>query len=291
MSSGKKPLDTLSQYFTDLEAINAHIRLTADEERTLSWKMKRGPKNGRAAARARLIEANLPLAVWWAKREYQRVAAFCHGVDLDDMVQEANLGLCYAIDRYDANKGRVTTYVSFRIRQCLRRYIAERTTVVRTPVGAFQTIAPVAQAQAAFLKANGREATPEELAEALEWRLSHVERALSAASARNEHAPIDSFDVDFLAGIASSTVYESPADEPEQSLSDDDAKLFDLTLQAIHELPVRLRTVLSRYGRGDSLYLIGDDLGVSHERVRQLVMEARGLVVDAVNAGEITGGR
>jgi RNA polymerase primary sigma factor len=147
--------DPVRQY---LREIGEYALLTADDEVALGRLMEAGGEAGREAKR-RFIQANLRLVVSIAKR-YQT-----SGLSLLDLVQEGNLGLIRAVEKFDYRKGfKFSTYATWWIRQAITRAIADKGRTIRVPVHMTETVAQVTKASSHLQKALGREPTIEEIA-------------------------------------------------------------------------------------------------------------------------------
>jgi RNA polymerase primary sigma factor len=243
-------------------------------------------REGRRAA-AVLIEANLRLVVSMARRYQGR------GLDLPDLVQEGNLGLITAVERYDPGRGfRFSTYASWWIRQGIVRGLASRGRAVRLPVHAYEVVGRMRQMEVDLWQREGREPTEAELAEAVgvsPERLREVRRASR-----------DLVSLDRPAGPEGGTtlgalVVDEEASGPEALLAAAvDHGLIDAALRALRP---RDREVLERrFGLAGhephTLEQIGVHLGLTRERIRQIELQAldrlartsAGGLVDAVGA-------
>lgn len=139
--------------------------LTAEEEIELATRMAQGDKY----ARKRLSEANLRLVVSIAKRYVGR------GMQFLDLIQEGNLGLIKAVEKFDYTKGyKFSTYATWWIRQAITRSIADQARTIRIPVHMVETITKVKKVSSQLLHENGHEPTPQEIADRLEIGRAHV---------------------------------------------------------------------------------------------------------------------
>ena len=214
--------------------------------------------------RRELTERNLRLVVWVAKGFRNR------GFDFIDVIQEGSLGLMRAIDRFDPAVGaRFSTFATHWIQQGIRRALAEKARMIRIPVNRIPEVRQTVKARADLGEALGRAPRPDEIAKEIGLPKYKVEELLPAI------APIDSVDAplgntnrqlgDTLEDRATPTPLEGAIDEETRRL----------VKTVLHELPKRQRIILSMrhgigYPRECTLEEIGDALGLSRERIRQV---------------------
>lgn len=239
--------------------------LTAEEERELAVRIDAGDM----AAREQMIEANLRLAVNIAKRYLNR------GLALPDLVEEGNLGLIRAVERFRAEKGcRFSTYATWWIRQSIERALINQANAVRLPVHVSDDLAKLSRAAAELRRADGAEPDPPRLARALDVPEAYVRRLLGFARRTFSLDQPLGDEGDYSLG---DTLPDAGGTDPAEAvLAEDRAELLREWLAG---LGAREQEVLSlRYGLGDdeprTLEEIGKRFGVTRERVRQIEMSA-----------------
>ncbi len=240
--------------------------LTRDEEVDLSRRTKAGDKK----ARQRLIEKNLRLVISVAKK-YRGM-----GLPFEDLIQEGNIGLMKAIEKFDPDRGwRFSTYATWWIRQAVQRAVADKGRTIRVPVHMGDKIRKMARAYNELATEKESEPTDEEVAARLEWTVEQVrvvKDALPDATSLNQPlgSDPDATEIgEFVEDERASEVAGTVIGEME----------MDWLSGAIENLPERHRHVLiKRYGLGDesaaTLAQLSDELGISRERVRQVQREA-----------------
>src|SRR5215203_7417595 len=240
--------------------------LTHEEEVDLS----RRAKAGDGKARERLIEKNLRLVVMVAKR-YRGM-----GLSFGDLIQEGNIGLMKAVDKYDPERGwRFSTYATWWVRQAVQRAVADKGRTIRIPVHRGDKLRKMARVYNELSAESEREPTDEEVADRLDWPAESV-RDLKGSlwDATSLNQPVGS-DAD------TSEVGELVEDERASEVAGEVVGEMELEWlsRAIEDLPERHRHVLlKRYGLGDgetaTLAELSDELRISRERVRQVQREA-----------------
>ncbi len=239
--------------------------LTPEEETALAMRIIEGDDN----AKKRLSEANLRLVVSIAKRYVGR------GMQFLDLIQEGNLGLIKAVEKFDYTKGfKFSTYATWWIRQAITRAIADQARTIRIPVHMVETINKVKKVSSQLLHKNGHEPTAEEIAEELAMPVDKVREIMRVAQEPvSLETPIgeeeDSHLGDFIpdddapapADAASHTLLKEQLEEVLQSLTDREAKVL------------RLRFGLED-GRPRTLEEVGKEFDVTRERIRQIEAKA-----------------
>ena len=239
--------------------------LTPEEETALAMRII----DGDDAAKKRLSEANLRLVVSIAKRYVGR------GMQFLDLIQEGNLGLIKAVEKFDYTKGfKFSTYATWWIRQAITRAIADQARTIRIPVHMVETINKVKKVSSQLLHKNGHEPTAEEIADELAMPVDKVREIMRVAQEPvSLETPIgeeeDSHLGDFIpdddapapADAASHTLLKEQLEEVLQSLTEREAKVL------------RLRFGLED-GRPRTLEEVGKEFDVTRERIRQIEAKA-----------------
>jgi RNA polymerase primary sigma factor len=253
-----------------LDRIGKGKLLTPLQERELSRRAKAG--DGRA--RQRLIEKNLRLVVSVAKK-YRG-----YGLPFEDLIQEGNIGLMKAVDRFDPEKGfRFSTYVTWWIRQAVGRALSDKGRTIRLPVHMGEKMRKVDRAASELSAALGREPTEGELVERLDWTVEQVRDVKrTKPDAASLSKPVSS--QDGSSRLEDLILDESLCDVPDAVIEEIEVAWLR---EAIGRLPHKARYVLvRRYGLDDrdpaTLAELAAELNLSRERVRQLQREAEFLL-------------
>ena len=239
--------------------------LTAEEEIELAIKIAEDDEY----AKKRLAEANLRLVVSIAKRYVGR------GMQFLDLIQEGNLGLIKAVDKFDYTKGfKFSTYATWWIRQAITRAIADQARTIRIPVHMVETINKVKKAKSQLLHLNGHEPTPEEISEYLEMPVDKVREILRVAQDPvSLETPIGEEEDSHLGDFIPDDDALAPADAASMSL------LKEQLAEVLKTLTPREEKVLSlRFGLEDgnpkTLEEVGKEFDVTRERIRQIEAKA-----------------
>jgi RNA polymerase primary sigma factor len=285
------PLSSEALY---LREIARHELLTADEEIALSKALELGVEaraqieemgqsldgveharlehliNEGEAARRRLIESNLRLVVSVAHKYADR------GMALQDLIQEGNLGLYRAVEKYDWRRGfRFSTYAYWWIRQAITRALADQSRVIRLPVHVGELLSTIGKAQQELTADLGREPTSREVAQFLEMPHTKVEEVARGARAPiSLEAPVgDDGEVSLGDLVADHTAPDIHETIERRDLALQIDALLDRALTDREARILRMRFGLTD-GQSRSLGEVGEALGVSRERVRQIESQA-----------------
>jgi RNA polymerase primary sigma factor len=274
MSDRETP-NPLARYFGQ---IGRGRLLTHEEEIDLGRRTREGDKT----ARSKLIEKNLRLVIPVAKK-YRGM-----GLPFGDLIQEGNIGLMRAADKFDPEKGfRFSTYATWWIRQAVQRAVADKSRTIRVPVHMGEKMRKMASTYNELSPQLKREPTDEEVAERLGWdvdRVKDVKSAIPDATSLNQ--PLSS-------GEGSSELGDFVEDERESGAVGEGVRELERRrlMESVRRLPERQRRVLvRRYGldgeKPATLADLSEEFGVSRERVRQLQREAERILKDEGDFGQ-----
>ncbi len=254
--------DSVKMYLKD---IGRFPLLTAEEELFYAKAMSEGD----AKAKERLINANLRLVVSIAKRYVGRGMAFL------DLIQEGNLGLMKAVDKFDYTKGfKFSTYATWWIRQAITRSIADQARTIRIPVHMVETINKLIKVSRSLLQTLGREPTSEEIAEAMgisEARVIEIQKI--AQDPVSLETPIGEEDDSHLGDFIEDTSATAPIDAAEANMLKEQVNEILGTLAPREAMVLILRYGL-RDGRPRTLEEVGKVFNVTRERIRQIEAKA-----------------
>ncbi len=248
-----------------LKEIGTVPLLSPDEEKDLAMRMA----DGDTYARDRLVEANLRLVVSIAKRYVGR------GMHFLDLIQEGNLGLIKAVEKFDYTKGfKFSTYATWWIRQAITRAIADQARTIRIPVHMVETINKVKKVSSTLLHENGHEPTAEEIAEVMNIAPDKVREILRVAQEPvSLETPIGEEEDSHLGDFIPDEEAQVPAEAAYQSLLREQLSEVLSTLTPREEKVLRLRFGLED-GRPRTLEEVGKEFNVTRERIRQIEAKA-----------------
>ncbi len=239
--------------------------LTPEEEVRLAERILEGDER----AKQRLAEANLRLVVSIAKRYVGR------GMQFLDLIQEGNLGLIKAVEKFDHTKGfKFSTYATWWIRQAITRAIADQARTIRIPVHMVETINKVKKVSSQLLHRNGHEPTPEEISEELDMPVEKVREIMRVAQEPvSLETPIGEEEDSHLGDFIPDEDAPVPAEAASHTLLKEQLSGVLKTLTPREEKVLRLRFGLED-GRPRTLEEVGKEFNVTRERIRQIEAKA-----------------
>ena len=242
--------------------------LSPEEEIDLAVKIQSGGPDG-DKAKQRLSEANLRLVVSIAKRYVGR------GMQFLDLIQEGNLGLIKAVEKFDYTKGyKFSTYATWWIRQAITRAIADQARTIRIPVHMVETINKLIRVSRQLLQELGREPTPEEIAEEMSMPVERVREILKISQEPvSLETPIGEEEDSHLGDFIQDDNVPVPADAAAFSLLKEQLNEVLGTLTEREQKVLRLRFGLDD-GRARTLEEVGKEFNVTRERIRQIEAKA-----------------
>ena len=242
------------------EKLATDTDLTREMERDLKWVVKDGQR-----AKSHLLEANLRLVVSLAKRYTGR------GMQFLDLIQEGNLGLIRAVEKFDYTKGyKFSTYATWWIRQAITRAMADQARTIRIPVHMVEVINKLSRVQRQLLQDLGREPTPEELARELDMTPEKVvEVQKYGREPISLSTPLGEDGDSEFGDLIEDTEAVAPAEAVGYTMLQ---RELERILESLH--PREAGVIRSRFGLGDgvqkTLDQIGEEFGVTRERIRQI---------------------
>jgi len=265
LKPGEIPLDSVQMY---LREIGKFSPITAEQEKELARRIERGEEE----ARKRLAQANLRLVVSIAKRYVGRSP----NLTLLDLIQEGNLGLFRAVEKFDWRRGyKFSTYATWWIRQAVTRALADQARTIRIPVHMVETISKYTQARRRLLQDLGREPLPEEIAAEMGIDVAKVHHIMKISQRTvSLETPVgEEGDDSVLAEFIEDEKAVAPSIEAARSL------LRKMQKEILSDLTPREQKILSmRFGLEDgithTLEEVGKEFGVTRERIRQIEAKA-----------------
>ena len=254
--------DPVRMYLKEIGKVSL---LTADEEIELAKRMEQGDEE----AKKRLAEANLRLVVSIAKRYVGRGMLFL------DLIQEGNLGLIKAVEKFNYRKGyKFSTYATWWIRQAITRAIADQARTIRIPVHMVETINKLIRVSRQLLQELGREPTPEEIAEEMDMNVERVREILKISQEPvSLETPIGEEEDSHLGDFIQDDNVPVPADAAAFTLLKEQLIEVLGTLTEREQKVLRLRFGLDD-GRARTLEEVGKEFNVTRERIRQIEAKA-----------------
>ena len=269
-------LENLDDYVAIEDPIKMYLKeigkiplLSVDEEMNLAKKICDPDENVRKEARKKMAESNLRLVVSIAKRYMGR------GMQLLDLIQEGNLGLLRAVEKFDYQKGfKFSTYATWWIRQAITRSIADQARTIRIPVHMVETINRLIKVQRKLVQELGREPKPIEVAKVMEIPVAKVREIMSfALEPVSMETPIGDEDDSHLGDFLQDANAKIPVNFAM------DVLLHDQLMEVIKSLTEReQKVILLRFGLEDgkprTLEEVGKVFGITRERIRQIEAKA-----------------
>ena len=261
-SNSAKVNDPVRMYLKEIGVVPL---LSNEEEKELAIAVE----NGDLEAKQRLAEANLRLVVSIAKRYVGR------GMQFLDLIQEGNMGLMKAVDKFDYSKGfKFSTYATWWIRQAITRAIADQARTIRIPVHMVETINKLVREQRNLLQELGQDPTPEQIAERMDMTPDKVREILKIAQEPvSLETPIGEEDDSHLGDFIEDEVIENPVDYTTRVVLREQVDEVLDTLTDREENVLRLRFGLDD-GKMRTLEDVGKVFNVTRERIRQIEAKA-----------------
>ena len=279
-SSEDTPLDTINLSVPDgvssddpvrlyLKEIGKYPLLTTEEEIALAKQIAEGTPEEQAAAKKKLSEANLRLVVSIAKRYVGR------GMQFLDLIQEGNLGLIKAAEKFDYTKGyKFSTYATWWVRQAITRAIADQARTIRIPVHMVETINKLIRVNRQLAQELGRDPTPAEIAKEMGISESKVREIIKIAQEPvSLETPIGEEEDSHLGDFIEDENAPAPAEVASNAMMREQLQEVLHTLTPREEKVIRLRFGLED-GQAHTLEEVGKEFNVTRERIRQIESKA-----------------
>ena len=279
-SSEDTPLDTINLSVPDgvssddpvrlyLKEIGKYPLLTTEEEIALAKQIAEGTPEEQAAAKKKLSEANLRLVVSIAKRYVGR------GMQFLDLIQEGNLGLIKAAEKFDYTKGyKFSTYATWWVRQAISRAIADQARTIRIPVHMVETINKLIRVNRQLAQELGRDPTPAEIAKEMGISESKVREIIKIAQEPvSLETPIGEEEDSHLGDFIEDENAPAPAEVASNAMMREQLQEVLHTLTPREEKVIRLRFGLED-GQAHTLEEVGKEFNVTRERIRQIEAKA-----------------
>lgn len=266
---------------SEMAEVGRYVGVDIEEFRRIVNQVKRGEKEARLA-KAEMVEANLRLVVYISKKHTNR------GMLLPDLIQEGNIGLLKAVDKFQYRLGyKFSTYASWWIRQAITRSIADKTRTIRIPVHMVETINKLARARQQLLHETGREPSTEDLAQKVQLPLDKVQRAMRIAKEPvSLEAPVGEGEGGQFGDFIEDVNAVSPLDS---TIQEDLKRNTNEILSSL--TPREERVIRMRFGVGmnteNTLEEVGQQFNVTRERIRQIEAKALRKLKHPARSGKI----